>query len=92
MGSVKIGIEISEEILKFMDKNQENYSKKVKELFLYQFIKDEKISFGKAAEIMGLSKLEYMKDLGEMGIPYFNSSIEDVLNDVKSLDELMEEK
>lgn len=90
MNSVKFEIEIPEEFVKYMNKNEKDYSKKLKQLFLFQFIKEDKISFGKAAELMGVSKTEYIQALGEMGIPYFESDIDDIRKDVNTLDEFLE--
>lgn len=89
MNTHKIEIEIPEEFKNYMDKNEKNYGKKLKELLLFQFIKQDKISFGKAAEIMGISKIEYIQDLGELGIPYYDNDFSDVENDLNTLDNLL---
>ena len=74
------------------EKDEELYGVRLKELLLFQFIKQEKISFGKAAEIMGISKMQFVNDLGDLGIPYLENDIEEVLNYVKTIDVILEEK
>ena len=92
MKSIKIEIEMPEEILKFIDYKNESYYRKAKEILMYQLIKENKISYGKAAELMGMSKIEYIEDLSEMGIPYFDMDISEVSQDIKTLDKLIGEK
>ena len=90
MDSVKIEIEIPKEMLKYVDYTDKDYHKKVRQILLYQLVQEEKISFGKAAEILGTSKMEYIADLGKMGIPYFDGSINEVTKDVETLNRYME--
>ena len=92
MDSVKIEIEIPKEMLRYVDYTDKNYHKRVGQILLYQLVQEEKVSFGKAAEILGISKMEYITDLGKMGIPYFTGSINEVIKDIKILDKNMEKQ
>ena len=51
---------------------------------LYELVKNEKISIGKAAEAMGMRIIDFITDLGKMDIPYFDFSLEELMEDVKS--------
>lgn len=51
---------------------------------LYELVKNEKISMGKAAETMGMRKIDFITDLGKMDIPYFDFSIEELMEDAKN--------
>lgn len=51
---------------------------------LYELVKNEKISIGKAAEAMGMRKIDFITDLGKMDIPYFDFSMEELLEDVQN--------
>jgi predicted HTH domain antitoxin len=51
---------------------------------LYELVKNEKISIGKAAETMGMRKIDFITDLGKMDIPYFDFSIEELIEDVQN--------
>lgn len=92
MNSIKLEIEMPEEILNFIDYKDKNYYRKAKEILLYQLVKENKISFGKAAELMEIPKIQYIEELGAIGIPYFDADIDEVMQDVKRLDALMGDK
>jgi predicted HTH domain antitoxin len=54
-------------------------------LLQYPFhLENEKISIGKAAEAMGMRIIDFITDLGKMDIPYFDFSLEELMEDVKS--------
>lgn len=86
MDSVKIEIEIPKEILNYVDYSDKDYHKKVRQILFYQLVKEEKVSFGKSAEILGISKMEYIADLGKMGISHLNESNNEVKRDVETLE------
>lgn len=90
MSLVKIQLEVPEEMLEYIDYNDPNYFNKIRTLMMYQLAKEDKISFGKAAEMLGEDKIEFITDLGKMGLPYFDNNIDEVLDDVKSIQDFME--
>ena len=90
MESVRIEIEVPKSMLKYVDYNNKDNQNKLRELMLYQLIKEDKISFGKAAEILGVDKITFITDLGKMGIPYFDSSIDEVIEDAKNAEMFIE--
>jgi hypothetical protein len=59
------------------------YQRKLQELMLYQLINENIISFGKAAEIIGKDKISLIIDSGEMGTPYYDCDIDEVVEDAK---------
>ncbi len=57
-------------------------------MLIYPAIYSGKISHGKAAEILGLKKIDLIKIYGEMGISYFDlteSELEEDLTTLKNL-------
>ena len=92
MESVRIEIEVPKSMLKYVDYNNKDNQNKLRELMLYQLIKEDKISFGKAAEILGVDKITFITDLGKMGIPYFDSSIDEVIEDAKNAEMFIESR
>jgi predicted HTH domain antitoxin len=92
MDSVRIEIEVPKSLLNYIDYNDKNNLNKLSKLMLYQLIKEGKISFGKAAEILGMNKITFITDLGKMGMPYFDSSIDEVMEDAKNVGIFMEDK
>jgi len=57
-------------------------------LLLYPQIQDGEISNGKAAEALGISKTELLDFYGELGLPYFNMSAEELEHDIQVLKNL----
>ena len=51
---------------------------------MYMLIKENRLSFGKAAELLGIEKIRLITDLGQMGLAYFDMPIEEVLKDAET--------
>ena len=45
-------------------------------MILYPFIQNRTISHGKAAELLGIQKLDLIEFYGKLGIPYLNQTAE----------------
>jgi len=84
MDVVRIEIEIPQVLAEYADVNSESYKKKINQIMLYELVKNEKISIGKAAEAMGMRKIDFITDLGKMDIPYFDFSMEELMEDVQN--------
>lgn len=89
MNTIRMEFEMPSEILNYVSVDDKNYSNKVKELMVYALVEDGKISFGKGAEMLGINKADFIVSLGKMGIAYFNEDIEEVEDDLTTLDEIM---
>jgi predicted HTH domain antitoxin len=59
---------------------------------LYPYIQDKIISHGKAAEVLGIKKLDLIQLYADMGIPYFDMDIQDVEEDMETIRALKELK
>lgn len=84
MDIVRIELEVPKVLAEYADVNSESYKKKINQIMLYELVKNEKISIGKAAEAMGMRKIDFITDLGKMDIPYFDCSIEEIIEDVQN--------
>ena len=67
-------------MLQYIDDNDPNYLNKIRTLMMYQLVKEDKVSFGKAAEMLGEDKVSFITDLGKMGLAYFDNDINEVLD------------
>ena len=85
MDTAKIEIEIPAKILPYMNKN---FKSQQIALLLYPYIANGDISNGKAAEMLGISKTELLDMYGEMGIPYYNQTNEELASDIQVLRKL----
>lgn len=91
MNIIKIELDIPEALAAYVNIKDPEYQKKVRELMLYQLIKEGKISFGKAAEILETDRFSLITNLGKLGIPYFDCDIDEVVEDADNVRKLMEE-
>ena len=95
---VTVTMDIPEEIMDFMVCDNKSDELRRNALLLYPFIKNETISHGRAADILGISKWELIELYGNEGIPYIDQSWDEVEQDaaniakcVKALQETDEE-
>ena len=58
-------------------------------LLLYPYIAHGDISNGKATELLGMSKTELLDMFGEMGIPYFDITEEELEQDLQTLTNIL---
>lgn len=84
MDIVRIELEVPQVLAEYADVNSESYKKKINQIMLYELVKNEKISIGKAAEAMGMRKIDFITDLGKMDSPYFDCNIEEIIEDVQN--------
>jgi hypothetical protein len=60
-------------------------------LLLYPYIYKNVISHGRAAEILGIKKLDLIDLYDQMGFPYFDMDISDVIQDIQTFRSLKRE-
>lgn len=92
MESVKIEIEIPKTVLDYIDYNSKDNQNKLRKLIMYQLIKEDKISFGRAAEILGINKITLITNFDKLGIPYFDASIDEIMEDAENAGLFIEAK
>ena len=54
-------------------------------MLLYPYIKNDTISHGKAAEMLGIPKMELIELYGSLGIAYFDMTEEELAEDLATL-------
>ena len=54
-------------------------------MIIFPFIWNETISYGKAAEILNVKKLDLIELYGKMGLPYFNQTKAEIEEDLKNI-------
>ncbi|BCZ20026.1 hypothetical protein NHP190012_16680 (plasmid) [Helicobacter sp. NHP19-012] len=63
-----------------------------KALLLYPRIKDQSISYGRAAEILGMKKLDLLDIYGQIGIPIIDYSVAEAQADLECLRKILRTK
>ena len=84
-----VTIDIPEDIADLMVCDNKSDELRRNALLLYPFIKNETISHGRAAEILGISKWELIELYGSEGIPYIDQSWDEAEQDASNIMELL---
>ena len=67
-----LSIPYSDDLLIATGKSKEAFEQEMKLLLAIKLFEMRRLSLGKAAEFCGRKKLEFMDELGRMGIPVIN--------------------
>lgn len=70
--------------------DNKSYELRRNALLLYPFIKNETISHGRAAEILGISKWELIELYGSEGFSYIDQNWDEAEQDAANVMELLE--
>lgn len=76
-------IQITEGMKPFINRDDETELKQ-RALLLYPYIQNETISYGRAAEILGISKWSLIQIFGSLGISYIDMNQSEIAEDVKN--------
>lgn len=85
-----VNMELPDEMIRFaMPKDKEEQFKR-NAMMLYPYIQNGTISYGKAAEILGVFKMNLITLYGKMGLPYIDMSDEEIEEELAMVNELKE--
>jgi len=88
MESAKIEISVPKEMILYVNSKDKKEELERNALILYPYIKNLTISHGRAAEILGIRKLDLITLYNEIGLPYLNMDISEVEEDVKTYESI----
>lgn len=85
-----VNMELPDEMIRFaMPKDKEEQFKR-NAMMLYSYIQNGTISHGKAAEILGVFKMDLITLYGKMRLPYIDMSDEEIEEELAIVNELKE--
>jgi len=87
-----VSLELPRDLLGALDVPQEQLKDRLQTLIAVALVQEGKISTGKGAEVLGVSKLEFIKLLSRHGINYFTESQEELDTEVETLKRLLQEE
>ena len=90
MKTVNIQIAVPEGMIRYIVNADMEQSFERNAMILYPFIQNLTISHGRAAEILGVHKTDLIEFYDSIGIPYLNQSQNELLDDLATLDRVME--
>lgn len=85
MNSIKIEIEVPEELLLNLKQSGEEFKKEVKLIMAIELYKKGKLSLGKAAELSGFTKIGFVDMLNFRGESVFNYTDDEIDNEIQNI-------
>lgn len=85
MNTQIISIDFPSDILLTLNKNENELKQDIKLALAIRLFRLQKLTIGKAAQIAGLSRLDFETVLSENEVPISNLTIEEVMNDSQKL-------
>lgn len=82
---INVQIDVPEALAPFASPKDEQAKLLRNAMIIFPFIQDETISYGRAAEILKLKKIELIRLYGRIGLSYFNQSRDELEEDLLSL-------
>lgn len=83
---------LDNKFLSFVSKKKTDIPKKVKELAVLELYRRKEISSGKAAELLGMGRFEFVKYASRLGIPYFDMTEEELDHDIETTLKFLDKK
>ena len=75
-------------MVSYVSKTDEEAVLKQNAMILYPYIQDDTISYGKAAELLGVHKLDLIALYGKLGISYLRESVDELTSDLQAIKKL----
>lgn len=88
MSLKKLEISFPSEVLAMIATTYQDDSAVIKEAAVLELYREGKISSGKAAEILGMERFEFIRYAGMKGIPYIRMAPEELEEEIKLLEKL----
>ncbi|MDM8528161.1 UPF0175 family protein [Anaerolineales bacterium HSG24] len=85
MNTQTISIDFPADILLALNETENELKQQIKIALAIQLYKLEKLTIGKAAQLSGLSRLQFETILSENEVPISNLTIGDVIDDIEKL-------
>lgn len=87
----QISVALDEKFLSFVAKKRKDIPEKLKELSMLELYRRKEISSGKAAELLGMERFEFVRYASRLGIPFFDMSKEELEKDLESAKRIYEQ-
>lgn len=88
MTMTKVEIDVPVEIVPYTVLEDKEAQMIRNAMLVFPYIKNGVMSHGKAAEMLGLHKIDLITLYGKLGLPYFDESIEEMDEDLSVLKKL----
>ena len=89
MKTVNIQLTVPEGMIPYLTDADMEHSFERNAMILLPYIRNLTISYGRAAEILGVHKTDLIEFYDSLGIPYLNQTAEELLEDLATLDRVL---
>jgi len=89
MSTLTVALELPRDLLGALEVPQAQIEAHLRELIALELFREGRISSGKGAELLGISKLAFVQLLSQHGIDYFTESPEELKAEVAVLGQLL---
>jgi len=91
MSTLTVALDLPRDLLGVLDVPQAQLETRLRELIALELFREARISSGKGAELLGVSKLEFIHLLARREISYFTESSEELAAEVVTLERVLDE-
>lgn len=92
MNTLTVALELPRDLLGALEVPQTQIEARLRELIALELFREGRISSGKGAKLLGISKLAFIQLLGRHGIDYFTESPEELEDEVAMLEQLLDDE
>lgn len=85
MSTQTISIDFPNDIFLALNESETDLKKRIKLTLAIELYKSQKLTIGKAAQLSGMTRLDFEKELSKNKISISNLTEEDVLGDIEKL-------
>jgi len=89
MNTVSVCISLPRDLLGALDVPNVRVERRLRELIALELVREGRISTGKGAEMLGISKWAFIQLLAQHGIEYFSDTPEELADQVADLQHLL---
>lgn len=87
----QVSIVLDEKFLSFVAKKKKDIPQRLKELSILELYRRKEISSGKAADLLGMQRFEFVRYASRLGIPFFDMSKEELERDLEAVKKIYEQ-
>lgn len=85
--TLRVELDVPRDLLGALDVTEDELGPRLKKLIALELFREERISSGKAAELIGISKTAFVDLLDRHGISYFTERPEEIASQVEAMRE-----
>ena len=90
MDTISVQINVPRDVFGAMDVPEVEIGQQLQELVALELVREGRISTGKGAEMLGISKWAFVQRMARHGIEYFSESSEELSEQLEAVQRLLE--